>query len=153
MFVFDTSAFINGWKDHYPWPTFERVWEWVGEEMEAGRVIAPREVYRELDKRDDDIHAWMKERRHLFLDPIQDVQDKAGPIYLQFPRPGVRDAADPWVIAEADVRGFTVVTYEGRTFSGARTKNWDRQMPGVCAVLGVPCITLPMALNQLDRRL
>ena len=36
------------------------------------------------------------------------------------------------------MRGFTVVTYEGRSFSGIPTKNWDKTMPGICKHLGVP---------------
>jgi hypothetical protein len=41
MFVFDTSAFINGWNDHYPPPTFERVWTFLATQMEDGRLVAP----------------------------------------------------------------------------------------------------------------
>jgi hypothetical protein len=53
------------------------------------------------------------------------------------------------VIAEAGVRGFTVVTYEGRSFSGVSTKNWASKMPGICQQFGVECQTLPEALTML----
>src|SRR6266567_8153402 len=70
-------------------------------------------------------------------------------IYATFPNPGIRDAADPWVIAEAKVRGLTVVTYEGRSFAGVPTKRWARSMPGICQHEGVLCVTLPEALTAL----
>src|SRR6266567_6311910 len=72
-------------------------------------------------------------------------------IYATFPNPGIRDAADPWVIAEAKIRGLAVVTYEGRTFSGVPTseRRWAKSMPGICRRLGVGCVTLPEALGEL----
>ena len=45
------------------------------------------------------------------------------------PKPGIRDKADPWVIAEARVRGLMVVTYEGRTFGGTQTVKASTKMP------------------------
>jgi hypothetical protein len=55
----------------------------------------------------------------------------------------------PSAIAKAKVRGITVVTYEGRSFSGVRTKRWARSMPGICQHEGVACATLPEALAAL----
>lgn len=149
MFVFDTSAYINGWHDHYPPTTFPGVWALIEQALDDSRVISPREVYTELMKKEDDVCAWAKQRVALFVDPGQATQREAGAIYATFPNPGIRDAADPWVIAEAKLRGYTVVTYEGRTFSGAPTRRWDRQMPGICERNDVPCVTLPEALGKL----
>lgn len=149
MFVFDTSAYLNGWRDHYPPETFPGVWELIETALDEGRIVGPREVYNELEKKDDDVAAWAKKRIARFVDPVEEVQLQTGPIYQSFPNPGVRNAADPWVLAEARVKGLTVVTYEGRTFSGVPTRRWHRSMPGVCQHHDVPCITLPEALGQL----
>lgn len=149
MFVLDTSAYLNGWHDHYPPETFPSVWSLIEEALDDGRIVGPREVCNELTRKDDVVAAWAKERATRFIDPIADVQREAGPIYQAFPNPGIRDGADPWVIAEARVKGLTVVTYEGRTFAGVPTKNWHRSMPGICQHHSVPCITLPEALGQL----
>lgn len=117
--------------------------------MQDGRIITPREVYRELLKKDDTIVEWAKERLAVFVEPSEEVQRAAGVIYSMFPGPGRRDGADPFVVAEAEVRGFTVVTYEGRSFSGVPTTRWHRSMPGICRHIGVPCATLPEALTML----
>jgi predicted nucleic acid-binding protein len=149
MFVYDTSAYINGWRDHLPPTTFRSVWAFIGDEMTAGSIVAPREVLTELLQKDDEVAAWANERRDLFVEPSEAVQRRAGVIYQDFPNPHIRDGADPFVIAEAEARGFTVVTYEGRSFNGVPTRRWDRQMPGVCQRHSVACATLPESLAQL----
>jgi hypothetical protein len=149
VFVFDTSAFLNGWRDHYPPATFPGVWNLIDDALHDGRAITPREVYTELTAKDDDVSAWAKARPECFVDPSEDVQRVAGVIYMSFPQGSLRNAADPWVIAEARLRSWSVVTYEGRTFSGVPTRNWHRSMPGICIHHSVGCVTLPDALGQL----
>jgi len=148
MFVFDTSAFINGWRDHYPYETFPSVWDLISTALDDGRVIAAREVFRELVKKDDEVAAWAKQREARFVDPSPGVQKLAGELQIRFPKPNVRNIADPFVLAEAEIRGFTVVTYEGRSFVGP-TKNWAKSMPGICQELNLTCKTLPEALGPL----
>lgn len=149
MFVFDTSAFINGWRYHYPPATFPGVWELIEAALRDGRVIAPREALNELQAKDDDVYGWAKPMAACFVDPGVDVQREAGAVQAFFPKPGIRDKADAWVIAEAKVRGLTVVTYEGRTFGGTPTVKASTKMPGICDHLQVPCVILPDALGQL----
>lgn len=149
MLVFDTSAFLNGWRHHLFPDTFPSVWELIDAAMTDGRIIAPREVLTELTHKDDEVAAWAKERADLFVEASELVQRRAGEIYSLFPNPGLRDQADPFVIAEAELSGYVVVTYEGQSFSGVPTKNWARSMPGICQHLRVDCCTLPEALTRL----
>jgi Domain of unknown function (DUF4411) len=149
MFVFDTSAYINGWRDHLPPATFASVWAFISDQMETGRILAPREVLTELLQKDDEVAGWARARGASFVEPSEAIQRRAGEIYQDFPNPAVRDGADPFVIAEAEARGFTVVTYEGRSFNGVPTRRWDRQMPGICRRHSVACATLPESLTQL----
>lgn len=149
MFVFDTSTYLNGWHDHLPPATFGSVWEFISARMAAGDILAPREVLTELQRKDDEVAAWARDRAESFVEPTETVQRRAGEVYQLFPNPGLRDQVDPFVIAEAEVRGLTVVTYEGRSFNGVPTRRWDRQMPGICNHLDVGCATLPEALAAL----
>ena len=150
MFVMDTSAFVNGWRDHLPPATFPTVWQLIDFCLDDGRIIGPRQVYVEITKKDDDVAEWVKERRTKFADPDPAVQAVAGELWARlYAANPERNQADPWVIAEAKVRGLTVVTYEGRSFSGVPTRRWARSMPGICAHEGVPCVTLPEALTAL----
>lgn len=149
MFCSDTSLYLNGWRYHYPPATFPGVWERIEEALKDGRIVAPREVFNELVEMDDDVTAWAKPMKAHFVEPSEPVQRRAGVIESMFPKPGIRNKADPWVIAEAEARGLTVVTYEGSSFSGVPTKNWHRSMPGVCQHFGVKHASLAEALGQL----
>ncbi len=55
MLVLDTSAYLNGRRDHYPPPTFPSVWQLVADAMADGRIITPRAVYLELVAKDDEV--------------------------------------------------------------------------------------------------
>ena len=90
--------------------------------MDSGHIISPREVFNEIKEKDDDIFEWARLRVGCFVDPVPDVQGMVDGIYSSFRNPAGRNKGDPWVIAEATARGLTVVTYEGRTFSGVPTK-------------------------------
>lgn len=148
MLVFDTSAFINGRNDHLPPATFPSVWERIEEAMRDGRIVLAREVFVETCAKDDNVAEWIK--RFEAVDPVREVQMLVGEIYAQFSNGSTRrDGADPFVIAEAKHREMTVVTYEGRSFSGVPTKRWERSMPGICKRFEVPCATLPEALAML----
>jgi len=149
VFVFDTSAYLNGWRYHLRPKNFPGVWVLIEAALDDGRIISPRAVYIELEQKDDDVHAWAKPRAALFVDPVEAVQRSAGAIQHALPRNPLRNVADPWVIAEAQARGWTVVTYEGQTFSGVPTRNWHRSMPGICRHYGVACVTLPDAIDAL----
>ncbi len=150
MLVFDTSAFINGWRYHYPPGTFPSVWDLISTAMDDGRIVSPRMVLVELQSKDDDVYAWARQRAARFVDPTPAVQREIGPIQAMLPNPGVRDRADSFVMAEAKVRSFTVVTYEGtNTFTGRPTKRADEKMPGMCRTLGLDCRIVPEALTML----
>lgn len=148
MFCSDTSLYLNGRRYHYPPATFPGVWDRIEEALKDGRIIAPREVFNELTAMDDDVSAWAKPMKAFFVDPSEPVQRRAGVIESMFP-PGIRNSADPWVIAEAEARGLTVVTYEGSSFGGAPTKRWHRSMTGVCEHFGVRHASLAEALAAL----
>jgi hypothetical protein len=52
-------------------------------------------------------------------------------------------------MAEAEARGFEVVTYEGITFAGERAKKADDKLPALCEQVGIGCCTLAQALRGL----
>lgn len=74
---------------------------------------------------------------------------RAGIFQQQFPKSAVRNKADPFILAEAEHRQFSVVTYEGTSFRGIPTANWARTMPGVCKHFRIACCTLPEAFEHL----
>ena len=149
MLVFDTSAYINGQKDHFLLTVVPSVWTLIEQAIDDRRIILPREVYRELTQIDDDLSTWIKRHSGVVAEPSEGVQRRAGESLPHFPTTAGRNRADPFILAEAETRGFVVVTYEGRSFSGRPTKNWASSMPGICQHFEIGCRTLPEALEML----
>lgn len=124
--------------------------------MARGTIVAPRAVLVEIERRTDALAAWAK--RQPFVEPSPEVQRRVGELQVSqarlFARPG-RNEADPWVIALAEERGWAVVTYEGRQFSGTPRRPTPRnpRMPDVCAELEVACTNPALALAELGLRL
>jgi hypothetical protein len=60
-YVIDTSALINLWRVHYCPDVFQTLWNKDLEEIIHRKLlIAPQEVFNELQSRDDDLLKWGK---------------------------------------------------------------------------------------------
>jgi uncharacterized protein with PIN domain len=106
-----------------------------------GEVFVIEEVLRELERKDDGIHKWIKEREAMVVPIDAEVQEYVVEIMSKYSRlvdsKKNRSVGDPWVIALAQARGFTVVTGEKSTGTLLKPK-----IPDVCRDLGVPCIEI-----------
>jgi Domain of unknown function (DUF4411) len=116
MYCFDTSAFIQGFR-LYPSEVLPDLWdEKIDSVIRSGGLVSPDEVLRELERRDDAVHASAKARSGLFVPIDDEMQFAVTEILAAFPKlmqeNKNRNAADPWVIALAKTRSLTVVTYE-----------------------------------------
>ncbi len=143
FYSFDTGAFINGRNDIFKPRAFGAVWQQIELMIAQGQVRAIDEVKREVLKQDDECAAWVKKRRGLFLPLSEEVQVATKEILRAHPRllgtgGGLRNGADPFVIALAVVHGGTVVTQETRSKSVNKPR-----IPNVCEAFGVPCCSLP----------
>lgn len=137
----DTSAILDGWVRYYPPDIFPPVWNKIDELIDNGTLIATEEVLYELEKKDDAIFQWAKDREHMFV-PI----DKEIQIALQSILPEHkklidqrknRSNADPWIIALAIVEQCAVLTGEKPTNSANRP-----HIPDVCKAMGVRWINI-----------
>lgn len=136
MYSFDTSALMDGWVRNYPPDVWPSLWVRMDGLVSAGLAFTSDEVFRELDRKTDDLHAWVKERPGMVVavDPDHIVRTKG---YLaRWPRlvdsKKGRSGADPFVIALAEQRGLVVVT--GETASGSLDKP---RIPDICDYLGI----------------
>ena len=137
----DTSALLDARIRYYPPDVFPNLWERIDELIRKEGLIATEEVLRELERRDDEVHAWASERREMFVAIDEEIQPYVADIMRDHPklidqRAG-RYAADPFVIALAQMRECTVVTGEKPTGTLARPN-----IPDVCDSLGVPWMNM-----------
>ncbi len=139
-YVFDTNIIIDGRMRSYPPELFPRLWELVAVLIADGRIICPREVLFELEQGDDDCAAWAKSLPNFVVEPGPDAVHVVNQITQSHPKWSSErsNRADPWVIAEAESRGFTVVTQERRSRSSVPGRE---KIPNVCSRRNFACIT------------
>lgn len=125
-------------------------WRFLDQAWVDGQLVIPSIVLDELAAQSTDVHAWVRDRRLLLVEPDDSVQRLAGDLATRYRFKVGYDAADPFVIAEAKVRGFTVATYEGRSPTGsvARARKRTDNIPTICATEGVKCLHPGAAWEQ-----
>ncbi len=108
--------------------------------IDADELVASDIVYHELEKKDDDLLAWARERRSMFIEVDREQLTIVGSIMNRFPEivdpDATKEQADPFVVALAKQEGLTVVTDEQMPPKG-RVK-----IPQVCRALDVECFSV-----------
>lgn len=141
LYSFDTSGLMDGWNRYYPPDVFPPLWEEIDASIGKQEIACTEEVLREIAKKDDALHGWVKGHNGFFIPIDQAQQEAVGEILTAFPRlvdtRRNRSQADPFVIALARVRKAVVVT--GERSSGTSEKP---RIPNVCDHFGVRCIGL-----------
>lgn len=140
MFSFDTSAFLDVSSRWYPLDVFPNVWQRLDELISVGHLVAVDEVLRELERGDDEIYQWAKQRSQAFQALDRDIQNAAQEVLSVFPRlvdsRTGKSFGDPFVIAHAKCRGLTIVTGE---VGGTVTRP---KIPNVCDHFKIRCINV-----------
>ena len=149
VYSMDTSSLLHAWARAYPPKSFPALWAAIEALIGAGRMIATIEVYSELQKKDDEVFAWAKERKDaLFRDIDDDVQTAVINVMAKYPKlvdTGTgKSGADPFVIALAMSLGpaCCVVTQE----AGGSDKS--PKIPYVCKQEGIDCLNLLDMIEQ-----
>jgi|SRR3954453_4360379 hypothetical protein len=140
IYSIDSSALIHGWRRAYRPKNFAFVWEHLDGLIEQNRLRASVEVYNEIQKKDDELLAWCKERKDAMFVEIDDhTQTHLTRIMKAHPRlvdtVKGRSGADPFVIALAATADPLMVVVSEETFG--KTK-----IPDVCAAEKIECINL-----------
>jgi hypothetical protein len=146
VYSIDSSALIHGWRRVYRPKNFGFVWVRIDGLIAEGRLRASIEVYREMERKDDELFAWCKERRETLFVEIDDAcQHQVSRIMGLYPRlvdtVKGRSGGDPFVIALAASAQppMTVVTEE----SPGR-----QRIPDVCMAERIPHIGLPDLIER-----
>jgi hypothetical protein len=153
LFCLDTSALINSWNKLYPIDVFPTFWRTLEAWIVDGRVIAPEEVLREIERKDDELYAWAKEWKCMFRPPVEEVQEElreilASHLRLLDTKRG-RHEADPWVIAQAKVAKATVVTEE---LASTEEEPKSPKIPDMCRRFGIPWVQTLDLLRTMKLR-
>lgn len=138
-YCIDTSALID-LKEIYPPDVFSALWKNIDNLVSRGELIAPREVFNELEQKDDALLMWAKKHRKIFKNLDNEQQQQVRNILRDFPEfvdvNKTTPEADPFIIALAISKGWTVITSEKANPSGRP------RIPDVCLKYNVRCIQL-----------
>jgi len=147
-YALDTSCLIEGWHRLCPPDVFPGVWDALEELVDEGVIIASEEVLFELEKKEDELFAWAKSRRAMFVPPDGLIQSRVRDILADHPKlvdtRRSRSGADPFVVAVAIVYDCAVVTHE------KPSRNPDRRptIPDACAAFSVRWLSLVELLRE-----
>ena len=143
-YCLDANVIIDLCRRRYPKHRFRRLWEQFDSLLAMGLVAAPEEVLIELERQEgNSAFEWARLNRGIFVPP--DVAQLTVVSELLAAMPKLAEAValrtkpgfgDPFVVALAEVRGWTAVTDEGIGKEGSP------QIPRMCMLRGVHCITL-----------
>jgi hypothetical protein len=139
---------MDGWVRYYPPDVFPTLWQNLDQFIESGEIVSTEEVYIETAKKADELHEWIKDRKHMLISLSPDIQRVATDLLTDYPRlvdtlKG-RSQADPFVIATAIEMKADVVTGEVRT--GNLTKP---RIPDVCDARGIRWINFLQMIREL----
>lgn len=106
VYSVDSSALIHAYRRIYRPKNFGFVWEGFDKLIGDGRFKSSIEVYNELQKKDDELFAWCKERKETMFVEIDDAtQGLVAKIMAAHPKlvdtTKGRSGADPFVMALA----------------------------------------------------
>jgi Domain of unknown function (DUF4411) len=143
----DSSGVLDLFR-YYPPDVFPSIWIQLESACQGGLIIAIDEVYKELEKKDDDAFQWIKSHREMVVDLDTAIQGHVAAVLTAHPRlvdtRKNRSQGDPFVIALALARKCAVLTGERATGNIAKPN-----IPDVCTALGVTCMpVLAMFRNE-----
>lgn len=137
----DTSAFLDAWTRYYPVDVFPTIWGQMDRAARDGTLFASDEVLRELGKKDDGAHDWMKARPEMVLRLNAEIEAYVREIMDRYPRlvdsKKGRSGGDPFVIAVARANDLTIITGENAT-----RKIEAPRIPDVCEDMGIRWIRM-----------
>lgn len=132
---------LDAWIRHYPVDVFPTIWKQMDGAATSGIVVVSDEVLRELERKDDGAHKWVKQRKKMIVPLDAEVEAYAKEVLGRYPRlvdtRKSRSGADPFVIAVAMAKKGSVVTAELRSGNLARPK-----IPDVCDELRIECVNV-----------
>jgi hypothetical protein len=100
-YIIDTSSLVELNK-HNPMDVYQSVWKQIEQLIKNGRLLAPKEVFHEIGRIDDQLKEWSKTQDKLFIEPTQKQITLVKDILQKYPSLIDIDRqydADPWVIA------------------------------------------------------
>lgn len=156
-YILDANTFIEAKNKYYGMAICPAYWEWLLAAHDNGHVISITFVKDEMLRQQDELTDWSKSNSSFFKDVSDgDVQQAFAKVShyvssLSHMKEGAIEdflsGADPWLIAFAMAKNFTVVTQESLVSPDVKRKIY---IPNVCEALGVAYMNTFELLHELE---
>ncbi|MGQ0656804.1 MAG: DUF4411 family protein [Chromatiales bacterium] len=156
-YCLDTSALFDAGIRWYPPDIFPSFWDRLDKLIESGRLKIPTLVAREATKKTHTVAQWVKrnmqDHPEAFVEPDHDIQAALRQISNTFPgwTAKGRNQADPFVVATAMAKGWSVVTGEHPSSKlpfANPAKQHKLRIPNVCQQFNVDWIGIPDLIKE-----
>lgn len=166
-FLIDSNALMTPHLSYYPFDLAPSFWEQIEAGIKSKRIIILDMVKAEVLQGNDSLRDWMD---NLVIDNLEDRRQpdilvkyaealshvQNNPCYAQAALHEWSKAtvADPWIIAAAAAKGYTIITFE-KTNANLSPKNPTKKVkiPDVARALGVKTQNLFYMMRELAFRL
>lgn len=166
-FLIDSNALMTPHLSYYPFDFAPSFWEQIEAGIKGKRIIILDMVKAEVLQGNDSLSDWMD---NLVIENLEDRRQpdilakyaevlahvQSNPCYLQAALHEWSKAAvaDPWIIATAAAKGYTIITLEQKN-SNMSPKNPTRKVkiPDVARALGVDTKDLFYMMRKLNFKL
>jgi hypothetical protein len=149
-YIFDSGPLIDLFRHYYP-ERFPSLWQRFYSLVSDGKIISVREVYNEIEAKEDALAYWAKKQKDKlflpstskelqFVSEIFQIRHFQAMIRKQERLQG-KPVADPFVIARAKIQECQVVTTESLKDNAAG-------VPNVCERFSIPYINLEGFMQQ-----
>jgi len=158
IFLLDANVFIEPYKKFYSFTIAPGFWEFLKNEIMAGNVALLDVVVKEISKGKDDLAAWLGTITTSYVDRRSpDILASYAKVLNHIQTSGYYTEralatwsgaiADPWIIATADARKYTVVTFEQPNSSLGTSLSSKPKIPDICRELDVKYVSLYQFMN------
>ena len=131
-FSIDTSCLIESWNNLYQIDILPSIWKHLDFMLRIDTAVITVQVFEEIERKDDALLEWCKERKELFTDVSETQLEMLQGLMERHERIAAvgagRNYADPWVVALAQCYNpFAIVVTEER---GGKETN--PKIPYIC---------------------
>lgn len=155
-YLLDANVFIQAKNFHYGMDFCPGFWRWLILAGESGLVFSIDKVFEELDAGNDELKAWAREHKSLFVHSDAGLAAHLARtstwVYQKgYSEPSISaffGSADNYLIAHALSARHIVVTHEKAAPQGNKIK-----IPDLCSAFGLACCNPYQMLSREKARL
>lgn len=167
-FLIDANTFMAAARLYYAYDLLPSFWKIFGDKIKEGNVVLLDMVKNEINKGEDELQKWVIERQDDFqccnhVDPEIIPKYAAVMQYIQkcglYNEKGLNswarnDVADPWLIAAAIAKGYTIITFEQSAGQlNSKNKSGKVKIPDVAGYFGVKVQNLYYMMRRLKMKI